>query len=422
LTRCGASSVGGNTSTAPGLTLTSAGRIVPAMKRREPSSPGRSFLHILWRAPLGAVAFAVFFGTLFGATWAAYRRSYLMALIFTGCIMLSLWVAEHLLIPAVRKSVPSWKSSFLNEGFIYMVVSLVGSLGAAFIIHNTVLPGFLGGIRQVAIWGMYSLLFGVLFTGIGLVFQYHRSSLDHARSEKELELARRIQRSFLPSHFPPSARVEVHAVNVPSRGVSGDFYDVVAAGDGLLLAIADVEGKSMAAALLSTALQASLRTQRAWVGTVGPMVANINAFVCQRSGDAQFATFFLARLGDGGLRLTYCNAGHNPPMLLRADRSRVTLECGGPMLGVLEGVPYEEDAVDLRSGDRLVFYTDGITEAASPAGEEFQTERLAAVVEGLDSAIPASEVTASILEAVRLFTHGAEPQDDQTLIIVRVRD
>ncbi|HET8645411.1 MAG TPA: PP2C family protein-serine/threonine phosphatase, partial [Vicinamibacteria bacterium] len=272
------------------------------------------------------------------------------------------------------------------------------------------------------IWGMYSLLFSGLFTGIALVYQYHRSSLEHARREKELELARRIQRTFLPSHFPPSARVEVHAVNVPSRGVSGDFYDVVAAGDALLLAIADVEGKSMAAALLSTALQASLRTQTPWVGAVAPIVTNINAFVCQRSGEAQFATFFLARLADGGLRLTYCNAGHNPPLLLRADRSRTTLETGGPMLGVLESIPYQEAEVELQPGDRLVFYTDGITEATSPAGEEFQTERLAAVVEGLDSALPSAEVTSRILDEVRRFTRDAEPSDDRTLIVVRVRD
>jgi hypothetical protein len=401
------------------LTHPGAGRIVPPMKERP--SAARSLLHMLWRAPLSAVAFAVFFGTLFGGTWRAYRMAYLVALIFAVCIMLALWMVEHFVVPLARRSIPTWRPSFLNEGLIYMAVSLLGSLGAAFVVHFTILPGFLGSARQIAIWAMYSLMFSGLVTGMVLVFQYHRSSLDHARRDKELELARRIQRTFLPSHFPPSPRVEVHAVNVPSRGVSGDLYDVVAAGDGLLLAIADVEGKSMAAALLSTALHASLRAQTAWVGSVAPMITNINAFVCQRSGDAQFATFFLARLGDGGLRLTYCNAGHNPPLLLRADRSRLSLERGGPMLGVLESIAYEEDEVEMRAGDRLVLYTDGITEAANPAGEEFQTDRLAAVVEGLDSAVPAPEVTARILDAVRQFTRGAEPQDDQTLIVVRVR-
>jgi hypothetical protein len=385
-------------------------------------SPWRGLLNILWHAPLGAVVFAIFFGTLFGATWRTYQRAYWIALIFATCIMLTLWATEHFVVPTLRRRIPRWRPTFLNEGGIYMLASMIGSFAAALIIHSTILPGFMGGVRQVAIWGMYSLIFAGLFTGIALVVQYHQSSLEHARREKELELARRIQRSFLPSHFPPSPRIEVHAVNVPSRGVSGDFYDVVPVGDGLLLAIADVEGKSMAAALLSTALQASLRTQTAWVGSVAPMVTNINAYVCQRSGEAQFATFFLARVGAGGLGLTYCNAGHNPPLLLRADRTRLALEVGGPMLGVLESIPYEEDAVELQLGDRLIFYTDGITEATDPAGEEFQTERLAAIVEGLDSAVPAAEVTARILEEVRRFTRDADPSDDRTLIVVRVRD
>jgi hypothetical protein len=387
-----------------------------------PRSALRGLLNILWGAPLSAVAFALFFGTLFGASWPTYRRAYLVALVFGACIMLTLWVTEHFLVPMVGARVRGWKPSFLNEGLIYMTAAMAGSFVAALLIHATVLPGFMGSVRMVATWGMYSLIFSGLFTGIALVYQYHQGSLEHARREKELELARRIQRTFLPSHFPPSARVEVHAVNVPSRGVSGDFYDVVAAGDALLLAIADVEGKSMAAALLSTALQASLRTQTPWVGAVAAIVTNINAFVCGRSGDGQFATFFLARVADGGRRLTYCNAGHNPPLLLRADGSRRSLEAGGPMLGVLESIPYEEDAVDLCAGDRLVFYTDGITEATNPSGEEFQTERLAALVEGLDSALPTAEVTARILDEVRRFTLDAEPSDDRTLIVVRVHD
>jgi stage II sporulation SpoE-like protein len=390
---------------------------MPVKKKR---SPGSQLVRLLWRIPLYSLGAAVFFGTLFGATWRHYRFAYWLSLVFSVCIMLAVWGTEHFLVPALHRAFPRWRSP-LQEGLVYMVTSLAGSATAAVIIHHTLLPGFLGGVRQVAMVVMYSLLFGALFTAVAMVWDFHRRSIDHARRDKELELARRIQRGFLPSIFPPSPRVEVHAVNVPSRGVSGDFYDVVPVGNALLLAIADVEGKSMAAALLSTALQASLRTQTPWVGSVAPMVANINVFVCQRHGTAQFATFFLARV-DEGAHLTFCNAGHNPPLLLRADGSRLTLDCGGPMLGVVEGAVYEEDALDLRSGDRLIFYTDGITEAANPAGEEFQVERLAALVQSIDSAVSSREVTDRILKAVSDFTEGADPSDDQTLIVVRVRD
>ncbi len=384
-------------------------------------TPLRKLVGLLWKVPLYSLPFALFFGTLFGrGGFRPYLVAYELALVFSAVISLSLWLLESFALPALGRRLPTWKPTLLTVGLLYMVVSIAGTFAAAFLVRVLLLPDFMRGARSLAVFGMFSLLFAALFTALALVVEYHRSSLDHARAEKELELARTIQRAFLPDRFPVSSRVEVHAVNVPSRQVSGDFYDVVPAGDALLLAIADVEGKSVPAALLGAALQASLRTQTASTPSVSDIVRNINTLVCQRAGAQQFATFFLARVEVDGRRLTYCNAGHNPPLLFRANGARQLLQRGGLMFGVLEAAPFEDEVVDLGPGDRVIFYTDGITEATAPGGEEYGPERLATRVAALPPGLSAREVTTRVLRELGAFSHGADPADDQTLVVLRV--
>src|SRR5258708_11582203 len=193
---------------------------------------------------------------------------------------------------------------------------------------------------------------------------FYGEALARARSEEELNLARRIQRSFLLSSFPQRSGLEVHALNVSSKQCSGDFYDVVPAGDGaVLLCIADVSGKGVPAALLSSMLQASLRTQAPLLQPVGAMIENVNGMLCQGVGNGQFATMFLARIDEATMKLQYVNAGHNPPVLVRADGSRLLLEAGGAMGGSFEGVAFEQAEVALAPGDRPGVYTDGGSEA-----------------------------------------------------------
>jgi serine phosphatase RsbU (regulator of sigma subunit) len=379
-----------------------------------------ALLHVLWQIPLYSLPFGIFFGTIFGATFGHYVGSYLLALVFTSIIMVSLWAVRSFVVPVLERRFLGWRSSFLNEGLLYMASSLLASFVAALVVNATLMPGFLGGPRRMAVFAMFSLLFAGLLTAIGLVLQYHKSSLEHARREKEMELARRIQHSFLPEAFPEKTRFEVHAVNVPARGVSGDFYDVVPAGDALLLAVADVEGKSVPAALLTAMLQASLRTQTSWATSASEIVANINTLCCRREGVQQFATFFLMRLTEDG-RVAYSNAGHNPPLWMKGGTERVLLDRGGIMFGVMEGVPFEEDTLMLEARDRIVVYTDGITERANPAGEEFGPERLAALVASLPAEMTARQATQSILAALDAFSQGVEPGDDQTRMVLQVR-
>ena len=387
---------------------------------RHTVSAGAALLRLLWQVPLFAIPFAIFFGTIFGATGPAYAQSYLLALVFTAIIMLALWLVRALAVPFLERRVVGWRGGFLNEGLLYMVSSLLASFLAAVVVDRTLIPGFLGGPRRVAAFAMYAVLFAVMMTAIGMVVQYHKSSIEVARREKELELARRIQHSFLPEFFPTRPRFEVHAINVPSRGVSGDFYDVVPSGDALLLAVADVEGKGIPAALLTGMLQASLRTQTAWVTSAADIVSNINGLCCRREGMQQFATFFLMRIEEAG-RLVYSNAGHNPPLLVRTGGEQTLLQKGGMMFGVMEQAPFDEDTLLLSSGDRVIVYTDGITERSNPAGEEFGPERLASLVGSIPADLSARQVTDRILRTLDEFSQGVEPNDDQTLMVLQMR-
>jgi hypothetical protein len=242
----------------------------------------------------------VFFGTVMGATLGHYVVALQLSLVFTGVILAFFWAFESFGRPRIE-ALGGRSPSVLAYSALYSAVALAGALVALFAIRSFVLPGFLGDIRAFAAWGMYVLLFMILANAMAIALAYHKGAVEHARRDKELELARRIQHSFLPESFPVDPRIEVHAINVPSRGVSGDFYDVVPAGGALVLAVADVEGKSVPAALFTSMLQASLRTQAGSVVSTAAILSNVNHLACNRSSTLQqFATFFLARLTEDG--------------------------------------------------------------------------------------------------------------------------
>jgi sigma-B regulation protein RsbU (phosphoserine phosphatase) len=247
-----------------------------------------------------------------------------------------------------------------------------------------------------------------------------RERVGVARLEEELNLARRIQRKSLISEFPEMPGCEVHALSIPSKQVGGDFYDVVPVGNGsYLIAIADVSGKGVPAALLSSMLQASLRTQAESVGALPDILRNINALMYRSTEIQQFATFFLGRVDCGPSRLAFSNAGHNWPILMRANGEKMFLERGGTLLGIMEGVRFEEGHAALNPGDRVVLYTDGISEATNAEGEQFGEERLVNFVQSLPRDMSARRVAEQILEALREFLGPVEPQDDMTLLVLR---
>lgn len=383
----------------------------------------RQLLKMLWMQPLLAIAFALFFGTLFGGGWQRYLMAYRAALVFAFTISLAIWATEWFVMPAIRgreregkKSLPVW-----IEATTFSVMAMLGSGIAAAILHFTFLPGFLGTTRDVITIGMFSILFTLLFTGLAYAFQFYRQSLDKARADQELNMARRIQRSFLLSQFPEMPRLEVHAINVSSKEVSGDFYDVVPAGDSaFLMAIADVAGKGVPAALLSSMLQASLRTQAMTVPSSASILKNINSLVYRSTSVAQFATFFLARVDERAMTLTFTNAGHNYPIVFKRDGTRATLERGGTVVGILEHVEFEEETIQLEPGDRVLFYTDGINEASRADGELYGEDRIVECIRTLPGDQPARETVEQLLASVGTFLNGVEPGDDMTVMVLRV--
>jgi sigma-B regulation protein RsbU (phosphoserine phosphatase) len=379
-------------------------------------------LKLAWQIPLFSVPFTVFFGTVMGMRLGHYVVALKLSLVFSGVILVFIWGFESFVLPRLMR-LGSGSLSVFAYCALYSAVSLTGALLAVFVIRAVVLPGFLGDIRAFVVWGMYMLLFLVLVNAVSIALSYHQGAIEHARRDKELELARRIQHSFLPESFPVDPKVEVHALNVPSRAVSGDFYDVVPANTALLLAVADVEGKSVPAALFTSMLQASLRTQAGSVASTAAILAAVNSLACGRNSSVQqFATFFLARLTEDG-KLTYTNAGHNPPLLFSdsgKDAGRVRrLDVGGTVLGLFCDTQFDEEEIELRSGDTLVAFTDGVIEARSPLGEEFGEDRLVEILME-NAGLPAAGIESRILRAVEDWTAEAEQEDDLTLLILKV--
>jgi sigma-B regulation protein RsbU (phosphoserine phosphatase) len=167
-------------------------------------------------------------------------------------------------------------------------------------------------------------------------------------------------------------------------------------------------------------LQASLRTQAASIPSVAEILRNINSLVYRGTTIHQFATFFIAQVEQGSTRMRFSNAGHNYPVVVRRNGGQVTLERGGIVLGIMESADYEEDDVALESGDWVVLYTDGITEAIDRAGEQFGEERLCALLKSLPRELTARDVVDRILAELEGFLDGEEARDDMTLMVLRV--
>ena len=176
----------------------------------------------------------------------------------------------------------------------------------------------------------------------------------------------------------------------------------------------------MPAALLTSMLQASLRTQAPSERRVSDILANINHLVSTSTSIEQFATFFLGRVDEKTFRMEFSNAGHNHPIVCRKNGERIFLDRGGLILGIFEGVRYEEGVIDLNPGDRVFFYTDGVTEAVNGDGVEYGEERFCSLVEGLSVRLSAEQMTRRILDDLYAFLEGGEPQDDVTVMALRV--
>jgi sigma-B regulation protein RsbU (phosphoserine phosphatase) len=238
--------------------------------------------------------------------------------------------------------------------------------------------------------------------------------------EEELAVARRIQQQSLPTRLPQTPRIHVAAMGVPSKYVGGDYYDCVELADGrYLIAIADVAGKGVPAALLASMVQASIRTQAHDGKPVHEVLDRLNRLVHEATPEDRFATCFLGCLGCDGPDLSFSNAGHNYPILASNGSTRFLTE-GGIPLGIDPAVCYPDIRVALTRGDTLVLYTDGITDARCLDGTDYGEERLLDLVRDLPRELTAEETLRAIAADVQRFTAGAEQMDDMTLLALKV--
>ena len=249
----------------------------------------------------------------------------------------------------------------------------------------------------------------------------HEQSVEKRRLEDEIGIARRIQMRLLPADAPRFPGFDLAAFNHPSREVSGDVYDFVPiTPDQLGLMVGDVAGKGVAAGILMATFRASLRAEIRNNYSISVILAKVNRLIFESVENSVFVTAVYGVLDRERRRLTYANAGHNPPLLLRAGGQVEWLTAGGPLLGPLAEARYVEEFIDLDPGDLLIFYTDGITEAMDKDGEMFGVERLVELARSVPRADSARRICHRLLEAVRAHTGQVHAEDDLTAIVLRV--
>ena len=240
------------------------------------------------------------------------------------------------------------------------------------------------------------------------------------RMEEELKVARDIQQSLLPRTLPSAGWLHAAGSSVASAQVGGDYYDVIAVNDRCWGAVvADVSGKGVSSALLAALLQGALIPVTDHAGVLARRMERLNTFLIDRTGGEKYATVFYCLLDQNG-RLDYVNAAHCPPIVVRPGGETAELEATGVPVGLLEGSTYELAGCQLSPGDKLVIYTDGVTEAQDARGAFFGRKRLFDLVRAHAGA-SSTELHDAIQGAVRDFTEGAPQSDDITLVVLDYR-
>jgi sigma-B regulation protein RsbU (phosphoserine phosphatase) len=242
------------------------------------------------------------------------------------------------------------------------------------------------------------------------------------RLEHELAIARQVQAQLFPKEKPAVQGVEIEATCRPARVVSGDYYDFLPLGpERLGIALADISGKGISAALIMASLQAALRSQALYdghgPGGTGEIAARLNQQLYRSTAPDLYATFFYGVYDARTHRLEYTNAGHPPPFCIAGQQVQ-RLSTGGTVLGLFDNCRYESQVIEVAPGSLLIAYSDGLTEAENPAGEEFEDERVLDVALRLGQA-PAGVVLKNLLDTVEKWTGPAEQLDDITLIVAR---
>jgi sigma-B regulation protein RsbU (phosphoserine phosphatase) len=245
----------------------------------------------------------------------------------------------------------------------------------------------------------------------------YREALDKAKFEQELRVAAAIQQSLLPPANRTGGHFETAAASIACRAVGGDFFDYVDLPSGHFgFIVGDVAGKGSPAALLAAAVLGMFSAEATYQASPSSLITRLNHGLFRRAIEARFLTTFYGMLAPDG-SFTYCNAGHNAPILV-SPRGTRRLETGGLVLGLFETATFEEETVRLEPGDIIVAFSDGVTEALNPAGEEFTDDRLLACVAAHNHLSPTDALNA-VLGDVKTFCADATQSDDVTMVMVK---
>lgn len=250
----------------------------------------------------------------------------------------------------------------------------------------------------------------------------HREIVEKKRLEKEMQLARGIQRSLLPEAPPTVPGFDIAVLNVPCFEVGGDYYDFLTLGPNtLLLVVADVEGKGVSSAMVMSNLQATLRALVMHLHSLEVITLSLNEMILADTRQEKYLSCFMGLVDTRRRGLHYINAGHIPPILVRKNGEVLSLEQGGMVIGLFSAVEYERGSMQLMPGDVLLCCTDGIIEACDKDHEEFGADRLVKIVQNNQN-LSAQELVKVVAQDVEEFAKGGVHIDDKVLMVVKVLD
>ena len=246
-------------------------------------------------------------------------------------------------------------------------------------------------------------------------------TLEKQRLEEEMALARNIQSRLLPKSMPDFPNIKIHGLNVPSKHVGGDYFDIISLDKSRLgITIADVSGKGTPASLLMSNLQASLHSLIRENYSLDMLVSKINTVIYNNTDPEKYITFFYGQLERESLRMDYVNAGHNPPYLLHKNGDIEELSKGGIILGMMTDIEYEIGRCQLLPGDVLILYTDGVTETMTPDDVEFEEKGLMDFLRKQSNKTNPEQINSELIQELHRFSQGAPQGDDITLLTLYI--
>jgi serine phosphatase RsbU (regulator of sigma subunit) len=375
-----------------------------------------------WALGWALVGFAVAAGITFSRGSSDFGPLFVSSVLFAEVVGFTALVSARLIFPLYAKL------PFALRVVVQIATLVMGTVAGSAAILATQPLYLLANIRLIAVIVLINAVLAV-FVGIAVhTYDAMRRELEanfralRAKEalEREVAIAREVQRELLPRGVPTVRGLELAGICLPAVGVGGDYYDFLPLPDERIgIVIADVSGKGIPAALLMAGLQASVRSLA--LPGISPCEINrrLNEMLHQSTSASRYATLFFALYDPRDRSLLYSNAGHHPPIHLGAhDAGR--LSQGGLPIGLMPGTLYGEGRRELGVGDLLAFFTDGVVETPNPLGEEFGDARLTEIL-GRHGGTPLDDVMADIIDAVKRWSAGGTPHDDITLVLARTR-